>query len=201
MSSSRRTVTTSPFGQAANTLVDRRASMLVQIGALVDSATHDKIPMRISVIYTPIKDLRWLFPNSGSESLSGFKHWTLLIEYGFDADTKTVEFMENSLVSSEGLVNVAPYDRIKSTDQIYHLGNLRISTNTLYREILNMYFDWKAYSLTHRNCQHFVKDFLERFWPEILSPSERAKKICHKDASHMHEIMRQVASYFHHNRS
>ncbi|KAK3831998.1 MAG: hypothetical protein J3R72DRAFT_425264 [Linnemannia gamsii] len=114
MSSNRRAVRTSPFRQPANTFADRRASTLVQIGALIETATHDKVDVRTSLIYTPTEDLEWLFSNSNDESFRVFKHWTLLIEYGLVTDTITVEFMENSLDSKEGLVKVTPYDRAKA---------------------------------------------------------------------------------------
>ncbi|KAG0372886.1 hypothetical protein BGX24_012451 [Mortierella sp. AD032] len=154
---------------------DLRATMLLRIGELIESSTKDTVEAQFSVIYERLSDFKW-FPGKGDGKANrSFKHWKILIEIGFDSFT--VEFLENSLISQQGVVKIMPYHSQANKATSYPLGSMIVSTHRLYWEILEMYFSWKDYSLTHHNCQHFVKNFLDRFWSEMSSKSDHAEKI------------------------
>ncbi|KAG0273819.1 hypothetical protein BGZ95_010363 [Linnemannia exigua] len=172
---------------------DLRATMLFRIAELIESSTKDTAEAQFSVIYGRLREFKMLPGRGDTKSNRGFKHWKVLIEIGFDKFT--VEFLENSLISQQGVVKILPYDPQTEEETSYALGSMTISTHRLYREILEMYFSWKDYSLTDRNCQHFVKNFLERFWSEMSSKSDHAKGIYYRDTDRA-TLKARIASFF-----
>ncbi|KAG0273818.1 hypothetical protein BGZ95_010362 [Linnemannia exigua] len=140
---------------------DPRQQMEKSIMSLIGRATNDVIQGKIYVMYVRLADLSWLPGKSYGEMFRGAKHWKLVFEIGFDKFT--VEFLEDSLISRQGMVRVEPYNPETDPATKYLLGAITISSFWLYSDILELFSAWKQYSLVGRNCQHFVKDLVHRY--------------------------------------
>ncbi|KAF9901147.1 hypothetical protein EC991_006462 [Linnemannia zychae] len=129
-----------------------RRDMETSIRALIDSSSTDIIQGKLYIIYERLSDFRWLPGNGDGESGSAFKHWKLLIVIGFDSFT--LEFMENSLISRQGLVMVSPFDLSTSRATAYYLADITIDTETLYKRIQAFFGGWTVYNTpTHQYNQ------------------------------------------------
>ncbi|KAF9901144.1 hypothetical protein EC991_006459 [Linnemannia zychae] len=140
---------------------DARKIMEKSIMALVDTATDDIVTGRVYVIYETLAGFKWLFGDRDGESYREIKHWKLVIEIGFDSFI--LEFLENSLISKEGLIKVRKYNPTTDLQTKYYLGNITVSTLELYIHILELFFSWRDYDVAFCNCQHFVQRFLNHY--------------------------------------
>ncbi|KAF9145828.1 hypothetical protein BGX30_006600 [Mortierella sp. GBA39] len=140
-----------------------RAAMAKRIQDMVDDSTDDKMDGKVSIVYERLGDLQWLPGKGDGEFLRRIKHWRLIIQLGFDAFT--LEFLENSIVSHQGVLIVGTYDQVESRNATaYPVGNLKgLSTEELYKWIQEQSGIWKEYNLLKNNCQHFVHAFLAHF--------------------------------------
>ncbi|KAK3831999.1 MAG: hypothetical protein J3R72DRAFT_238538 [Linnemannia gamsii] len=134
------------------------------IQALIKSSSTDVVKGKLYVIYERLSNFKWLPGNGDGKAGRAFKHWRLLIEIGFDSFT--LEFLENSLISRQGVVILSPFSRSTDSATTYFLCNISIDTNTLYKHIETLFILWTAYSITNNNCQHFVQSFLFRYHME-----------------------------------
>ncbi|KAF9131034.1 hypothetical protein BGW39_002345 [Mortierella sp. 14UC] len=141
-----------------------RENMKNSIEALVESSSADVVQGKFYIIYERLSDFKWLPGNGDGESGRAFKHWKLLIRIGFDSFT--VEFLENSLISRQGLVIVSPFDSSTNPATTYYLADISIDTETLYKRILAFFNAWTVYSIKCGNCQHFVQHFLLHYQSE-----------------------------------
>ncbi|KAF9145831.1 hypothetical protein BGX30_006603 [Mortierella sp. GBA39] len=137
--------------------------MAKRIQDMVDDSTDDKMDGKVSIVYERLGDLQWLPGKGDGEFLRRIKHWRLIIQLGFDAFT--LEFLENSIVSYQGVLLVSPYDQGASNNATpYTVGYLKgLSTEELYKWIKDQSKIWKEYNLLTNNCQHFVHAFLAHF--------------------------------------
>ncbi|KAF9901146.1 hypothetical protein EC991_006461 [Linnemannia zychae] len=167
--------------------------MLLDIGALIESSTKNTLEVKFFVIYEQLKDLK-LLPGKGNGKVNrDFKHWKILMEIGFD--NLTVEFLENKSNNGQGVVKIEKYTSQSGNDLREKLGSIIISTHRLYWEILAMHFSWNEYSVVDRNCQHFVKGFLERFWIDMTNKTEHAKRIYCRNTERP-TLKLRIASFF-----
>ncbi|KAF9543178.1 hypothetical protein EC957_001240 [Mortierella hygrophila] len=137
--------------------------MAKRIQDMVDNSTAEKMDGKVSIVYERLGDLQWLPGKGDGEFLRRIKHWRLVIQLGFDAFT--LEFLENSIVSHQGVLIVGTYDQVESRNATaYLVGDLKgLSTEVLYKWIQEESEIWKDYNLRKKNCQHFVQKFLADF--------------------------------------
>ncbi|KAG0200101.1 hypothetical protein BGX33_011226 [Mortierella sp. NVP41] len=136
-----------------------RATMGKRIEALVATSTGDTLEGKIYIMYERLNDLQRLLPGKDDgERFRKIKHWRLVIQIGFDCFT--LEFLENSIVSQQGVVMVGPYNQESSQRTLYPIGDLRISTEVLFNWTQEQFNEWTVYNLFQKNCQHFVHHFL-----------------------------------------
>lgn len=131
---------------------------------MVDNSSDDRMDGKVYVVYERIGALQWLLPGeSAGEDMRWCKHWRLVIQLGFD--WFTLEFVENSLLSLQGVVMAGSFDPEAASDAIlYHVGDLKeMSTMVLYRWIKDEFRSKVPYNVLVNNCQHFVLRFLSEF--------------------------------------
>lgn len=140
-----------------------RAAMAKCIQDMVDDSTDNKMDGKVSVVYEHLDDLKWLPVKGNGEFLRRIKHWRLIIQLGSNAFT--LEFIENSIVSSQGVLLVGPYSQGASNNATpYPVGYLQgLSTEVLSKWIQEQSEIWKEYNTLTNNCQHFVHEFLAHF--------------------------------------
>ncbi|KAF9543181.1 hypothetical protein EC957_001243 [Mortierella hygrophila] len=130
---------------------------------MVDNSTAEKMDGKVSIVYERLGDLQWLPGKGDRELLRRIKHWRLTIQLGFDAFT--LKFLENSIVSHQGILIVGTYDQVESRNATaYLVGDLKgLSTEVLYKWIQEQSKIWKVYNMLTNNCQPFVHVFLADF--------------------------------------
>ncbi|KAG0064820.1 hypothetical protein BGZ89_008819 [Linnemannia elongata] len=130
---------------------------------MVDDSTDYKMDGKVSVVYEHLDDLKWLPVKGNGEFLRRIKHWRLIIQLGSNAFT--LEFIENGIVSSQGVLLVGPYSQGASNNATpYLVGYLQgLSTEVLSKWIQEQSEIWKEYNTLTNNCQHFVHEFLAHF--------------------------------------
>ncbi|KAF9903162.1 hypothetical protein EC991_004108 [Linnemannia zychae] len=162
----------------ANTNMALREVMDKRIKELVSNSTDDPVSGKVYIMYERLGDFQWLPGKGDGKFLRSIKHWRLVIQLGFDCIT--LEFLENSLISHQGVVLVSAFDpsRIdtrsredlgsegqqQSEVSLYHIGDLTgLSSEVLFKWIQNEFQSWKEYNVIKNNCQHFVHAFLAYF--------------------------------------
>lgn len=133
------------------------------IQGMVDNASKDEMDGKVFIVYKSVGDFDWLFGSGDGESWREFKHWRLVIQLGFDCFT--LEYLENSIVSHEGVVVVGAFDlQAPNSLTLYHLGDLKaLSTEVLYNWIKEESRSRKPYNVIVNNCHQFVHRFLADF--------------------------------------
>ncbi|KAF9090609.1 hypothetical protein BGX29_011368 [Mortierella sp. GBA35] len=122
------------------------------------TASSDVLEGKLSIVYVRLQNLRWL-PGTGNDKvMKEFKHWKMVIRIGLDCFT--LEFVENSLVSWEGLLTVGDYNPDCYESKEYPLADLNVSTEVLWSWIKEQFEEWRAYNVAGRNCHSFVRHFL-----------------------------------------
>ncbi|KAF9147541.1 hypothetical protein BG015_010790 [Linnemannia schmuckeri] len=139
-----------------------RPAMKQMIHDMVEMSTTDQVEGKVYIVYERVGDLQWLPGKGDGESFRQIKHWRLVVQLGFDCFT--LEFLENSLVSQQGIVMVGAFDagdfHQKGTTR-YPLGDLsEMSSYVMFKWIQDEFSKWTTYNLRKRNCQHFVRHFL-----------------------------------------
>ncbi|KAF9090610.1 hypothetical protein BGX29_011369 [Mortierella sp. GBA35] len=132
--------------------------MKERINESASTASDEILEGTLSIVYERIQDLRWLPGTGNDDTLKDLKHWKLVIRLGIDCFT--LEFLENSIVSTEGLVTVGDYRPGCYDSNEYPLADLRMSTATLFKWITYQFKIWSFYNVATRNCHHFVQEFL-----------------------------------------
>ncbi|KAG0063019.1 hypothetical protein BGZ90_002858 [Linnemannia elongata] len=136
-----------------------RAAVAKRIQDMVDDAIDGKMDGKVSIIYEYLDDLKWLPVKGNGEFLRRIKHWRLIIQLG--SNVLTLEFIENSISSSQGVLLVGPYGQGASNNATpYLVGYLKgLSTEMLSKWIQEHSEIWKEYNTLTNNCQHFVHEF------------------------------------------
>ncbi|KAK3810387.1 MAG: hypothetical protein J3Q66DRAFT_373407 [Benniella sp.] len=166
----------------ASTNTTLRATMNELIEELISTSTNDPVGGKIYIMYERLGDLQWLPGKGDGKFLRSIKHWRLVIQLGFDCIT--LEFLENSLISHQGVVLVGAFDPSKidtrgrggdlgsdgqqqSAITLYHIGDLaELSSEVLFKWIQKQFLSRTEYNILKNNCQHFVYDFLAHFEKE-----------------------------------
>ncbi|KAK3815539.1 MAG: hypothetical protein J3R72DRAFT_461613 [Linnemannia gamsii] len=162
-----------------NTNMALRATMDELIEELISTSTDDPVEGKIYIMYERLGDFQWLPGKGDGKFLRRIKHWRLVIQLGFDCIT--LEFLENSLVSRQGVVLVGAYDPSKihrgvrgdlgpdgqQQPTLYHIGDLAgLSSEVLFKWIQEQFRLKTEYNVLQDNCQDFVYDFLAHFEKE-----------------------------------
>ncbi|KAG0288694.1 hypothetical protein BGZ97_006692, partial [Linnemannia gamsii] len=130
-----------------------------RIEDMIDMSTDDPVEGKVYIVYERLGDLQWLPGKGYGESWRLSKHWLLVIQLGFD--WFTLEFQEDS---GEGIVIVGAFDPANMHGpgrKIYALGKLTMSSEEMFSWIQKQFHEWTYYNLRKRNCQHFVRAFLQ----------------------------------------
>jgi hypothetical protein len=147
-----------------------RPTIKQRIEDMIDMSTDDPVEGKVYIVYERLGDLKWLPGKGDGESWRGIKHWRLVIQLGFD--WFTLEFLENSLISRQGIVIVNAFDPAnihRPGAKVYALGKLTMSSEEMFSWIQKKFHEWTYYNLRKRNCQHFVRTFFQFVQGKYLS--------------------------------